>query len=294
MARTALIIVTRPSLDSSGSEDSPPFYRADPGQPQLSVLDLAATRGDGVFESISVINGIPHALDAHLARLASSAALLDLPRPDLSVWRGALEAALSELDPRPEAYLRAVLSRGIEGSGQPTGWVYAAPSADYGAVRENGVRVVLLDRGYSHSIESTSPWLLAGAKTLSYAVNRAVLREAARRNADDVVFVSSDGFVLEGPTASLLFLRGDEIGTPGSGLGILAGTTQGDVFAWAASAGIPTGFANLTVDEFRATDAAWLVSSSRHAVAIREIDGRPHPVRPDLTRDINTLLLSGR
>ncbi len=54
----------------------------------------------------------------------------------------------------------------------------------------------MLDRGYRHDAERTSPWLLAGAKTLSYAVNRAMLREAARRGADDAIFVSSDGYVL--------------------------------------------------------------------------------------------------
>jgi 4-amino-4-deoxychorismate lyase len=291
MARTALVLVTSPS--AAGAETAslgPPFHAVDPSRPHLSVLDLAATRGDGVFESISVIAGVPHALEAHLARFGSSAVLLDLPAPDPAVWRDAIAAVVEELDPTPEAYVRAVLSRGIEGTDEPTGWVYGAPSPDYSRVRTEGVRVVLLDRGYPRAIESTSPWLLAGAKTLSYAVNRAALREAARRGADDVIFVSSDGFVLEGPTASLLFLQGERLGTPGSGLGILAGTTQGDVFEWASSIGLETGFVNLTPEELRATDAAWLVSSSRHAVSVRSLDGRQHPTRPDLTAAINAFL----
>jgi 4-amino-4-deoxychorismate lyase len=285
MARTALVLVTRPSAAGAVTTSlGPPFHAVDPSRPHLSVLDLAATRGDGVFE------GVAHALEAHLARFSSSAVLLDLPAPDPAVWRDAIAAVMEELDPAPEAYVRAVLSRGIEGTDEPTGWVYGAPSPDYSRVRTEGVRVVLLDRGYPRAIESTSPWLLAGAKTLSYAVNRAALREAARRGADDVIFVSSDGFVLEGPTASLLFLQGERLGTPGSGLGILAGTTQGDVFEWASSIGLETGFVNLTPEELRATDAAWLVSSSRHAVAVRLLDGQQHPTRPDLTVAINAAL----
>jgi 4-amino-4-deoxychorismate lyase len=294
MARTSLVLVTRPCLPRGGHGGTDvhgaPFHSVDPDRPHLSVLDLAATRGDGVFESISVIAGVPHALEAHLARFGSSAALLDLPTPDPVVWRDAIATVLAQLDQAPEAYVRAVLSRGIEGTGEPTGWVYGAPSPDYSRVRTEGVSVVLLDRGYPRAIESTSPWLLAGAKTLSYAVNRAALREAARRGADDVVFVSSDNFVLEGPTASLLFLQGEQLGTPGSGLGILAGTTQGDVFEWASSVGMPTGFANITPEELRTTDAAWLVSSSRHAVPVRALDGQQHPTRPDITAAINTFL----
>ena len=48
------------------------------------------------------------------------------------------------------------------------------------------------------------PWLLAGAKTLSYAVNMAALRHAERHGAGDVIFVSSDGYVLEGPRSTVV------------------------------------------------------------------------------------------
>jgi 4-amino-4-deoxychorismate lyase len=293
MSRTVLAILNRPSLDAPPHEPGAAAIRlADPALPQLSVLDLAATRGDGIFESISVTGGAPHAIEAHLRRFANSAAILELPSPDLDVWRSAVAAVIAELDPVREAFVKTVLTRGVEGDVRPTGWAYASPSPDYAAARRDGIRVVTLDRGYRHDVERTSPWLLAGAKTLSYAVNRAVLREAARRGADDVVFVSSDGFVLEGPTSSVIFRRGNSLGTPGTGLGILDGTTQGDIFAWAAERAMATGFELLTPAQLGETDAAWLVSSGRQAAPIREIDGVPHPVDAALTTAINEYLLS--
>ena len=182
----------------------------DADAPLVRVTDLGVTRGDGVFETASLVHGNVQALEAHLERLGQSAAMLQLPAPQLDVWRDAVRAVGEALTRAgiAEGSIKFVLTRGVEGTGIPTGWVFGTPAPDFAADRTDGVRVVLLDRGYRHDVPATAPWLLAGAKTLSYAVNRAALREAARRGADDVVFVSSDGYLLEGPTSTLVLRRG--------------------------------------------------------------------------------------
>lgn len=293
MALHVLAILNQPSADAAPhAAGGEPFSFADPEHPQLSVMDLGATRGDGIFESISVGHGHAQALEHHLRRFAASAEKLELPAPDLDVWRSAILAAIAELAPGAESWVKTVMTRGVEGDGRPTGWVYAAHTADFARVRTEGIRVVTLDRGYRHDVEQTSPWLLAGAKTLSYAVNRAVLREAHRRDADDVIFVSSDGFVLEGPTSSVVFRRGDRLLTPGTGLGILDGTTQANVFRFAEGLGMATGFELVTPDEIRGADAAWLVSSVRLAAPVRELDGVPLAVDVEFTAALNAHLLA--
>jgi 4-amino-4-deoxychorismate lyase len=295
MAHHVLAILNQPSAaaaphDASGAA----FAFVDPSTPQLSVMDLGATRGDGIFETISVGSGRPQALEHHLRRFAGSAQKLELPAPDLDVWREAILAAIDELQPGAESWVKTVLTRGIEGDDRPTGWVYAALTSDFTRVRTEGIRVVTLDRGYRHDVESTSPWLLAGAKTLSYAVNRAVLREAKRRDAEDVIFVSSDGYVLEGPTSTVVFRVGDRVLTPGTGLGILDGTTQANVFRYAESLGLSTGFDLVTPDQLRGADAAWLVSSVRLAAPVRALDGHPFTVDGDFTTGLNDYLLALR
>ncbi len=295
MPLTALAILNQPSADTPPhSPGRPGFELVDPGAPHLSVLDLSATRGDGIFEALSVTGGRAHAIDHHLRRFASSAAKLDLPAPDPAAWRAAIDGVLAELDDMPEAIVKTVMTRGVEGDpdARPTGWVYAWPAPDYSAARTQGIAVVMLDRGYRHDVEQTAPWLLAGAKTLSYAVNRSVVREAARRGADDVIFVSSDGFVLEGPTSSVLFRRGNWLLTPGTGLGILDGTTQGDLFDWAKGLGMQTGFELLTPAELVKADALWLVSSGRQAAPIRAVDGVEHAIDRELSLEMNAHLLS--
>lgn len=295
MPVTVLAIMNQPSADAAPHvEGAAPFTFADANEPHLSVLDLGATRGDGIFESISVGHGHPQALEHHLRRFVNSAAMLDLPAPDLDAWRSAILAAIAELGPVAESWVKTVLTRGVEGDGRPTGWVYVAEAPDNTRVRVEGVRVVMLDRGYRHDVEQSSPWLLAGAKTLSYAVNRSVAREAKRRGADDVIFTSSNGYVLEGPTSTVVFRRGNSILTPGTGLGILDGTTQANVFRFAESLGMSTGFDLITPDELRSADAAWLVSSVRLAAPIRELDGAAFPVDSELSASMNAYLLSLR
>lgn len=295
MQTSALIVLNQPSAGASPHiVGAPPFFRHDPAMPLLSALDLGATRGDGIFETINVRSGRPQALEHHLRRFSQSAAALELPAPDPDAWRAAILATIAALDPTEDASVKTVLTRGIEGDGRPTGWVFATRSPDHSAVRISGVRVVTLDRGYRHDVEQTSPWLLAGAKTLSYAVNRSVMREAARRDADDVIFLSSDGFVLEGPSSSVVFRRGDRILTPQTGLGILDGTTQASLFRYAESIGLSTGSKLVSPDELRTADAAWLVSSVRLAAPVSELDGLPFPMDSELTSGINAYLRSLR
>jgi 4-amino-4-deoxychorismate lyase len=257
---------------------------------QLQVMDLGATRGDGIFETVSIGAGRLQAFEPHLRRFAHSADLLDLPEPDLDIWRAAVVAVATELGPVDEGFVKFVVTRGVEGGAVPTGWAYAASSPDHSPARTDGIRVVLLDRGLRHDVAQTSPWLLAGAKTLSYAVNRAAFREAARRGADDALFVSSDGFLLEGAVSNLVLRDGQRLRTPRTDLGILDGTTQRDIFGWAEGQGYETSYELLTPDDLAGADAAWLVSSVRHAAPIRSVDGATRAVDRELSDAINAYL----
>ncbi|KQS08676.1 branched-chain amino acid aminotransferase [Curtobacterium sp. Leaf183] len=293
MTETVLAVLNQPSRDAAPHDPAADAFTFEaPLDHQVQVQDLGITRGDGVFETITVVDGRPQALEAHLARFGRSAAKLDLPAPDTDAWRRAIEAACAELDPVREAFVKTVLTRGVEGTDRPTGWVYAAASGDSTAARTEGIAVVTLDRGYRHDVERTSPWLLQGAKTLSYGVNMAALREAARRGADDALFLSTDGYVLEGTRANLVMSVGGRLVTPRTDIGILDGTTQADVFRFAEAEGIETAYELITREDLRAADALWLVSSVRQAAPIRSVDGEPQAMDLALTEQINDFLLA--
>jgi 4-amino-4-deoxychorismate lyase len=294
MNTATLLLLTRPATTSAPTGD-PGFVEADADAPQVNVMDLGVTRGDGFFETISVVDGHPQALEPHLARLGHSAELMDMPKPDTDVWRRAvlagIEAHQRDHGAQPELFAKLIMTRGVEGTGIATGWVYVHTGEDFSAARL-GIRVVSLDRGYRHDVAETSPWLLQGAKTLSYAANRAALREAARRGADDVIFVSSDGYALEGPTSNVIIRNGDRVRTPQTDQGILAGTTQAAVFEFFEARGFETSYEHIPAGELAEADALWLVSSVRQASPVTNLDGKDFQVDAALAAELNTYLLA--
>lgn len=247
---------------------------APPDEPVLSAFDLGLIRGDGAFETVAVLDAtLPH-LDAHLARMANSAALLDLADPGPDAWRALTAAVLERWPAAVEGACRLILTRGLATGLPPTALAVLSPvSEETLRQRSDGISVVTLGLGVPADFRSRAPWLLGGAKTLSYAVNMAALRHAVTLGADDVVFTSLEGQILEGPTSTVVWACGGTLHTPPVETGILPGTTMARLFARAAAAGRPTAFTAGTVEDLHAADAVWLVSGVRSAATVHTLDG---------------------
>ncbi|MFD1047794.1 aminotransferase class IV, partial [Kibdelosporangium lantanae] len=179
---------------------------ANPDAPLIRVDDLGLMRGDGIFETVLVVDGKPRELGPHFDRLVRSAAMLDLPTPDRAGFDRATRAILDAWTGGNEMALKWVYTRGVEGGdGTPTGFALGLEIAEkVKKQRAEGIAAITLERGIDNGLAARAPWLLLGAKTLSYAVNMAALREAERRGAAEVIFTTSDNHVLEGPTSTLV------------------------------------------------------------------------------------------
>jgi 4-amino-4-deoxychorismate lyase len=288
-----LLIEPLPAGEVSTDLDAT-FKEVDASAPALRVGELSTQRGDGIFETIGVVDGHAQEARAHLERLRNSARICELPEPNLTQWEAAIARALASIPSTGEYALKLVLSRGVEHGPAPTAWLHASPATDFSSVRERGIRVVTLDRGYARGTAERAPWLLLGAKTLSYAVNMAALREAKRRGADDTIFVTSDGYLMEGPTSSVILRHGDVYSTPAPSGAILHGTTQQSVFEHVEASGKRTEYRDIPIAELQTADAAWLVSSVRLAAGITDVDGASVPSDAEETRELNAYLLSPR
>ncbi|MBA3021860.1 aminodeoxychorismate lyase [Propionicimonas sp.] len=254
----------------------------------LNADDLGFTRGDGCFDAARVVvtdqgRRVDH-LDRHLARFARSSAALDLPAPDEAAWRELIELALASWEWPGEAVLKLVRTRGPEHwPGGLTELLTITAATDATKVRQ-GVRAITLNRGIAADSFAAAPWLLGGVKTLSYAVNVAAKREVARRGADEAIFVSTDGYLLEAPTAGLVIAADDQLWTtPTKDTGILSSVTVEVIMAAAAASGVGAAEALFRPEDLPGTDGVWIASAVRGVLPVLELDGVPLPHNPELS-----------
>ncbi|MFG1889631.1 aminotransferase class IV [Micromonospora sp. NPDC049051] len=262
-----------------------------PGEPVLRGDDRGVLHGDGLFETMHLRDGRPWLRDEHLARLARAAAAVDLTLPAVEVLVGLLDAVRVGWPAEVEGALRLVCTRGPEGGGPPT--VYATlgevPAAAR-AARRDGITVATLPLGVTARARAELDWLPTGIKSTSYAVSTAARRWATRAGVDDALWVSSDGYALEGPTANLVWLTGDTLRTvPAAGTGILPGVTAAWLLAHAPELGLRAEERLVTPAELGNADGVWLSSSVRGLAEIRTLDAVPLR-RSAYTAALQTLL----
>jgi 4-amino-4-deoxychorismate lyase len=254
----------------------------DPSRPWLRADDEAVLRGRAAFETLRVYGGRPFRLPEHLERLARSADVLELEAPDTAGLEGLVADALGGLG-EVDAVLRLVWTPGA-GHGA-TGFALVTPlpqGAD--AMRARGIELATLQLAIGTTARQASPWLLAGVKSTSYAVNMAAQHEARKRGADDALFLSLEGIALECPTSNVWFVEDDVLHTPGLDLGILAGVTRDTLLAAAAEARMDVEEGAYPRARLAAAAEVFTSSSVREVMPVVRMDGaavgdgRPGPV----------------
>ena len=262
-----------------GSVDSPPpsgAYWVDgaivaAGTAAVSPVDHAIIVGDGVFETLKVVDGVPFALTRHLGRLKRSADGLGLTEPDDVVVRAAVAETLAA---DPEAgRLRITWSSGPgplgsdRGDGPGTLLVASSP----GTVWPEVVRV--------HMCEWTrnERGALTGLKTTSYAENVRALEAAHRRGASEALLTNTQGRLCEGTGTNVFLVVDGVLVTPPLSSGCLPGITRELVLELAD-------VVERDVDprEIAEASEAFLTSSTREVGAISAVDDTVLPEAPGL------------
>jgi 4-amino-4-deoxychorismate lyase len=246
----------------------------DPDEPVLFVDDEAFLRSRAAFETTRVYGGDPFKLDEHLTRLAGSAARVEIGPID-AVELARLASLALEAAAAPDAVLRLFVTPGRDGARSPTqiAMVSTLPEG-LEEVRARGSKLVPIQLGLDPSLRASSPWLLGGVKSTSYAVNMAAEAEAKRRGADDAVFLGSGDIVLEGPVTNVWWRLGEVLFTPALELGILAGVTRATLIEEAAAAGYAVREGVFPLEHLAGAEEAFTSSSVREVMPVVELDGR--------------------
>lgn len=79
--------------------------------------DRGLAYGDGLFETLALIEGLPRHLSRHLKRLADGASRLGIDAPSDARWMEDLARLVAACHPPPRAVLKIILTRGSGGRG---------------------------------------------------------------------------------------------------------------------------------------------------------------------------------
>lgn len=259
-------------------------------EPVLRGDDLGVLHGDGLFETMHLRAGRPWLREAHLERMTRAAPALDLTLPPTGALVGLLDEICVGWPSEVEGALRLVCTRGVADGAVPTAYATLAPVPPSArAARRDGITVATLPLGVPARGRAGLDWLPTASKTTSYAVHNAARRWASRSGVNDALWTSTDGFVLEGPTANVLWLTGGALRTVPAAAGILPGTTVAWLLANAEEVGLTAHEQLATPAELHAADAVWFSSSVRGLVEVRVLDGIDRP-RSAYTRRLQALL----
>jgi branched-subunit amino acid aminotransferase/4-amino-4-deoxychorismate lyase len=235
-----------------------------PDQPVVYVDDEAFMRGRGAFETMRVYGGEPFRLSEHLARLDASCERLGIaaPRHD-EVER--LASAAVRSSGGSEVMLRVYATPGRDGHEPQAIVVVMELPADLEELRGRGLRLI--------SVQFQPARLIGGVKSTSYALNMMAVDEARSRKADDALFVTQDGIVLEATTANVWWRRGREVFTPALDVGILAGVTRQVLAQLAPALGYTVVEGRFALAELPGAEEAFTSSSVREVMPVVELDG---------------------
>ncbi len=236
-----------------------------PHEATISINDVAVLRGYSAFEALRTYSRRPFHLDEHLTRLYHSAELIELEIPWPREHITAIIHDIIERNTYKHASIRILVTGGesedsILPMGKPTLAVLISQLPERDMQRfAQGYKLI------TTSFQRTAP----DAKTTNYLVAIRALKEAARRNATDALFVNEKGHVLEATRSNFFIFRGDTLVTPGTG--ILLGITR-NVVLQLARGRFPVEERPVSLGELALADEAFITSSSREIMPVVQID----------------------
>jgi branched-chain amino acid aminotransferase len=241
---------------------------------RISPYDRGFMYGDGVFDTMSALKGVPFLFDEHIKRLYENLNNIEITLPYTSGGIHKMITSLIEKNglSNKDSYVRTTVTRGLNAgtmfypSKAPTLFITAAEVSDsVKDIRDNGIKCVISES------QKLSKNPLNEIKSLNFLWSVMGAREAHRKGADECIFFNDNGFLAEGTTCNVFIVKDKAISTPTDDAGILPGITRGYLIGLLDAKGVTVTKKDITKDELMDADEVFITSSIRGVVPVISI-----------------------
>jgi branched-chain amino acid aminotransferase len=236
----------------------------------LDAHDRGFLLGDGVFETVAVINHKPLWLDEHVQRMAHAATELGIAFNAERTFSGlteVLEKSAAQSEVLRITLSRGKAARGLAGDGtSPSLLITLDEFAAKNLFQPCRLKVSQVRRNeFAPS---------SRLKTLSYIDGIAAAREVAA-DADDALMLNTSGHVASATVGNIFALHGDELITPSLDQGILPGITRHVLLGQAKKLGLKPVERVVPLEDLIRADAVFLCNSLRFIRPVTTLNGEP-------------------
>src|SRR5271170_151236 len=261
-------------------------------QAVVPVNDRGFLLGDGLFETLRVVNGKPFRFAQHMERMTRGADFLKIKPPFAPRELEKFAVQLIEQNKLPDAILRVTLTRGagergynFNGECKPTlaMALHAAPPL------ENSVEWNLITSSFR--IPAADP--LSSFKTTSKILQIMARAEAKEKGADEALLVNTNGEVAETASGNLFWIYEDKICTVPTGRGVLPGITRAVVLEICQSLGLETNKRVIKPEALRNSEGIFITQSALGIIPVSVFDGEtvaPSPLTDQIAQAYNEML----
>lgn len=225
--------------------------------------------------------------EAHLARLAHSCQKMFATSWDCQTSQQEVQALLhaNQLQNR-EARIRITLSEQLqqkteqqtEQKQNQQGLLTLIQAAPYKRPAQ-GVRLCL-------SPFRVNPWdALTGHKTTSYSNYFIALKTAKKAGGDEALMLNTEGFLCEGSTSNLFFLKQGILYTPSLETGCLPGIMRAEVLKFFQTQQLNVQQGRFSLEQLQNADAAFITNSLRRVQMVASLDEKKFPSLEELLKD---------
>ncbi|MCH2226061.1 MAG: aminotransferase class IV [Crocinitomicaceae bacterium] len=220
--------------------------------------------GDGVFETIRLVNGSPINLENHIKRMLEGASRIKMRPPsffDVSFFEEKIIQLAEKSNIRDGGKCRLSLDRAAGGTYLPETneveyfiEVYSLPNNAF-VLNPKGLEI---DIYLEHKKQKTS---LSNFKTKNGLVYVLAAISAREKGLDDYLITNTTGGILEGTSSNLFVVSNGVLYTPGLDEGCLAGTMRMQVINLAIKHGIKVYECNILPQNLLVADEIFLTNA---------------------------------